>query len=222
MQGYSEAWLDVETQAGHQLEVILGHAIYCALLNRSVMPIFHATYKFIPKHYEERVLMWDSVRHEFEAFSGLLPLCFSDWRRPWNGHVSASHASLSGYGVCSRSLDPEIAAEIGRVPEPERFRRGAVGGARASALASVLAEEEASHDDSSPMGLLEAGWEVNSKFVEVLVDYLPVALSFDRGRSRNYKLFRCIRKFSAICLSRNITCSVRWVPSEYSSAGKPF
>ena len=49
----------------------------------------------------------------------------------------------------------------------------------------------------------------------LLVDNMATALAFDRSRSRNFKVLRVIRKFAASCLARNITCSVRWIPSEY-------
>ena len=264
--------LKMRCVSGRVLEVLIGHATYCSLLNRCLMPIFHATYKFIRKHYGERVTLWATVRREFEVFAALLPLCFSDWSRAWNGYISASDASLTGFGVCGRRIDPEIAAQVGRVPERERFRRCPSTSARASALSAALTENE-SDMDQEVEALLEAGWEVDASFVEVprallrksdwevnlygkwaypddilvleghalvkslsriahtrhgkdarqllLVDNLPVALAFDRGRSRNYKVLRCIRKFSALCLSRNLACAVRWIPSELNSADKP-
>ena len=55
----------------------------------------------------------------------------------------------------------------------------------------------------------------------LLVDNLPIALSFERRRSRKFKVLRLIRKFSAICLACNLACSVRWIPSEYNAADEP-
>ena len=55
----------------------------------------------------------------------------------------------------------------------------------------------------------------------LLVDNLPIALSFDRRRSRKFKVLRLIRKFSAVCLACNLACSVRWIPSEYNAADAP-
>ena len=55
----------------------------------------------------------------------------------------------------------------------------------------------------------------------LLVDNMAVALAFDRGRPRNYKMLRIIRKFGAFCLARSISPSVRWIPSEYNSADEP-
>ncbi|CAE7243495.1 pksN [Symbiodinium natans] len=158
--------LKMRCVSGRVLEVLIGHATYCSLLNRCLMPIFHATYKFIRKHYGERVTLWATVRREFEVFAALLPLCFSDWSRAWNGYISASDASLTGFGVCGRRIDPEIAAQVGRVPERERFRRCPSTSARASALSAALTENE-SDMDQEVEALLEAGWEVDASFVEV-------------------------------------------------------
>ncbi|CAE7226828.1 unnamed protein product, partial [Symbiodinium sp. CCMP2592] len=55
----------------------------------------------------------------------------------------------------------------------------------------------------------------------LLVDNMAVALAFDRGRSKNFKMLRIIRKLGALCLARNILPSVRWIPSEYNSADEP-
>ena len=55
----------------------------------------------------------------------------------------------------------------------------------------------------------------------LLVDNMSVALSFDRFRSRNYRLLKQIRRFSSYLLSRNIATTVRWVPSELNSSDEP-
>ena len=257
---------------GRTIEVILGHATYCSLLNRSLMCIFNTCYKFIRRFYSMKVPLWDTAKAELRAFAGLLPLCTSDWSRPWNSYVTASDASPYGYGVCSRHLDRNVVGTIGRLLERERFRRGPAPSARASALIDQSLNSE-DPEDVACGTFLKSGWEVNSNFVEVprhilrkvdwkidmhgawqhednilvlegyallkalsrvaltvhgqhirqlmLVDNLPIALAFDRGRSRNFKVLRLIRKFSALCLSRAITCSVRWVPSEYNCADGP-
>ena len=55
----------------------------------------------------------------------------------------------------------------------------------------------------------------------LLVDNMSVALSFDRFRSRSFKLLKQIRRFSAYLLSRNIHAVVRWIPSEFNSSDEP-
>ena len=54
-----------------------------------------------------------------------------------------------------------------------------------------------------------------------LTDNMSVCLAFDRSRSKNYFVLRQIRLFNAYCLSRNISCTIRWIPSELNSADEP-
>ena len=54
-----------------------------------------------------------------------------------------------------------------------------------------------------------------------LVDSMSAALAFDRCRSKNFKMLRCIRRFCSLALARNISFAVRWVPSELNPADKP-
>ena len=85
------------------------------------------------KSYDARSPLWATVRQELQAFLGPLPLCYADWTREWNTLVSASDASLGGFGICTRQLPKDLVGSIGRVPERERFRRGPTLGARATA-----------------------------------------------------------------------------------------
>lgn len=55
----------------------------------------------------------------------------------------------------------------------------------------------------------------------LLTDNMSVCLSFDRSRAKNYPLLKQIRIFNAYCLARNISCTIRWVPSELNSADEP-
>lgn len=85
--------------SGKTLEVAIGHATFCALTNRQVLSVFHATYRFIRAEYYAPVQLWDSVSSEVTAFIGLMIFLHADWGRPWNTLVSASDASAGGYGV---------------------------------------------------------------------------------------------------------------------------
>ena len=55
----------------------------------------------------------------------------------------------------------------------------------------------------------------------LLVDNMAVALAFSRCRSRNFRVLKIIRKFSAWCLGRNLSTTIRWIPSELNSADGP-
>ena len=55
----------------------------------------------------------------------------------------------------------------------------------------------------------------------LLVDNMAVALSFERHRSKNFSVLKAIRRFGSLCLARNISTCIRWVPSEANAADKP-
>ena len=54
-----------------------------------------------------------------------------------------------------------------------------------------------------------------------LVDSMSAALAFDRCRSKNFRMLRQIRRFCSFALARNMSFSVRWVPSELNPADGP-
>ena len=43
-----------------------------------------------------------------------------------------------------------------------------------------------------------------------------VVLTFERCRSRNYKVLKILREFAAVCFSRNVFVRIRWIPSEFN------
>ena len=264
---------------GKVLEIVIGHCTYCGLMNRCLLSTFHASYKFIRNSYYEAAPLWNSVKAELRAFSGLMALLVADWSRPWNSVVTVSDASEEGFGVCAAAWEPQVAAEVGRVSERDRFRRAGGHSARESALTSAgFVKDEASGKWAD--GLLEdeeylrlSGWDLKQDFPEVpvhqlksqewatvrqgawrrsehivhlearalvksfeflvhdteishcrqlfLVDSMSASLSFDRCRSKNFRMLRQIRKFCSLALARNVAFSVRWVPSELNPADGP-
>ena len=127
---------------GALVERFLGHCTFLAMINRRLLAVFHSVYGFVRRHYQEPVRLWESARRELEAFLGLMPLLRSDWARPWATEVSATDASLSGYGACSSEWDRQEVARHGRVSERSRFRTPGAENAREHALvAHPLAEE---------------------------------------------------------------------------------
>ena len=109
--------LNKKRVTGQMLEVVVGHATFCALNNRMLLSVFHSSYKFIKAHYFENSMIWDSVRAELTAFAGLMIFLRSDWWRPWNPLVCSSDASNTGYGVCTSFWSLEDVARVGRQKE---------------------------------------------------------------------------------------------------------
>ena len=164
--------------SGRTVEIVLGHATFCALANRRLLSIFHSVYKFIRKSYSSPIPLWPSACDELRAFAGLMVFLQSDWCRPWNELVTSTDASEQGYGLCTSWWPREVVASIGRVSERSRFKRTGGHSARESALGSAGFIQ---NPDSGQWGLPEedvdeymdkAGWSFDSSFEEVPAELL--------------------------------------------------
>ena len=82
----------------------------------------------------------------------------------------------------------------------------------------VILEARALNKALDRVAYTRYGHDVRQLF---LVDSMSIALSFDRCRSRSFKLLRQIRRFASVCLARNLDPHVRWIPSELNSADEP-
>ena len=69
--------------------------------------------------------------------------------------------------------------------------------------------------------VLCAEMQVSSCRVLCLVDNMSVALCFSRRRSKEYVVITLIRRFIAICITRNIKAYIRWIPSELNASDAP-
>ncbi|CAE7731551.1 unnamed protein product [Symbiodinium sp. CCMP2592] len=167
------ALLSRKRASGRTLQIVIGHATYCALANRRVMPIFHTVYKYIEKFGDKVGVLWDTVCAELRAFSGLMVFLESRWDRPWSSKVMCSDASEEGYGVVSSWWSPREVAAHGRVPERGRFRRSGGHNARESALTSAgfvkdeLTGQWLAGEVDSQDYLSQAGWEIDDQFPEI-------------------------------------------------------
>eukprot|EP00438_Fugacium_kawagutii_P016537 Skav227298 [mRNA] locus=scaffold2645:95140:99516:- [translate_table: standard] len=263
--------------SGRALEVVIGHATFCGLMNRWMLSTFHAVYGFIHRHYYDAVSFWPSVVDELRAFAGLLFMNVQDWWRQWNRAVTSSDASLTGFGVCESWWEKGRVAAVGRLQERSRFRRLDSHSARESALGAAGLHFDGTawtkFSSKAAEKLREAGWGLSESFAEVpapllkrkhwkpklwgkwkfndnivlleargvlkaikrlamtryghgirhlhLCDNLGVVLAVERCRSKNFKLLAILRKIGAICMSRNIFLSIRWIPSELNVADEP-
>ena len=54
------------------VEILIGHATFCALSKRATMSTFNAVYKFIQVAGDDRIPVWPAVRRELRAFAGIM------------------------------------------------------------------------------------------------------------------------------------------------------
>ena len=125
--------------SGMALEVILGHAGFCFLVRRCMLSIFGKANAFVQAHYSAPAPLWLSVRRELRNAAYLLPLAFSNLRRPWSPTVWCVDAASQGFAAMRSSWAHRSVAEVGRLEERWRWKlTGGIGpGPRESALADV-------------------------------------------------------------------------------------
>jgi hypothetical protein len=157
--------------SGRLLEIVVGHATFCALVNRLSLSIFHTVYRFVCAHYYVSSQLWSSVSDELYAFVGAMWFLQSDWTRGWNPYVASSDAGLYGFRLASSFWPRSVVAAVGRVSERSRFKRAAGHGARESALQAA----GFCRDSVSGQWVLdeeESGWEPVSDFPEAPAEWL--------------------------------------------------
>ena len=120
-------------------EVLLGHFTFCGLVRRDLLSGFHTIYKFIRHHYNQRVPLWPSAREEVLHFAGALVFARTELGLQRSPHVTATDASLYGFGICTARWPRGEVAKAGRVLERSRFKAvlpGEKPGARESFFAA--------------------------------------------------------------------------------------
>ena len=159
--------------SGRTLEIVIGHATFCALNNRMLLSCFHSCYKFIQACYYSPTALWTSARAELQAFAGMMIFLRSDWWRPWNELVCCSDASTTGFGVCTSFWNVVDVAEVGRVQERSRFKRNQSCSARESSLTaagfvkdSITGSWRSGEIDGEEY-LNLTGWSLDNNFPEV-------------------------------------------------------
>ena len=171
LQGALREALNRRRLAGWELERLLGHATFVALLARPLLSCFSTVYKFVQTAGQQRIATWVSVKEELRAFLGLLPLVESDWRRPWNELVLSSDASEVAFGTAQAYWPKDEVQRVGCTPEKARFVRAAHS-ARFSALDAAFGEDPGSDlagptNDGDEGRLGEEGWQRDQSFPEV-------------------------------------------------------
>ena len=120
--------------SGKQLEVIIGHYTYVALLNRSALSVLRQCYDYIRARYHVPSRLWTGVRKEIKVMIGLVPLLSVNCLMPWLGVAHCSDASPHGYAVHECELPLSTIQMVGRWNERWRFHWDAGSNPRARAL----------------------------------------------------------------------------------------
>ena len=99
--------------SGMALEVIW--FLFFFLVRRCLLSVFGRAYAFVQAHYSAPAPLWRSVRRELRNAACLLPLAFSNLRRPWNPNVWSDDAAPRGVAAHTSTWPDRSVAGIGRL-----------------------------------------------------------------------------------------------------------
>lgn len=237
--GVTEHVLHRGVCTGHDMEVLVGHWIWAALVRRPVFAVLSAVYTFIQRAEWRSFELWPSVRRELRCLVGLAPLLFAALDASWWHKVVAVDASDWGLGVVAASSLAEdlvsLARDAGKIPS---------GSDEVPAVADFVADRRWATIVGSPwlfpelaaaehIGVREARafttglrWVLShpsslGRRVVILSDSSNVVGAVSKGRSSSFQLLRCLRHISALLLAGGLYVSVIWVPTESNPADEP-
>ena len=157
------------------LEKVLGHMTFLALLRRETLVVLRACYTFIARHrYHGAVPLWPSVRRELHHFRCLIPPISRQLRTSWYGEVCCTDTPYWGYGCVESSCDEHLVARAGRVSEHWLYSHPSASNRRRDILDCRPPEPGLDEADTPatraaaasalPHELLHGPWRVNASF----------------------------------------------------------
>eukprot|EP00959_Pyramimonas_sp_CCMP1952_P475201 9504058-Pyramimonas_sp.AAC.3 len=108
---------------GSDLEKVLGHFIFIALVPREGLSLFEACPRFAQTPCRAEVALPKAVRAELCARDGLAPLLWRDLRAGLSTDVGAVDASPWCLGACQATWSASAVSYVGRFCERRRFGR---------------------------------------------------------------------------------------------------
>ena len=235
----------------HDLQAVVGHLTWFALLNRHTFAAFDQIYEATRALGESRAHAWPNVFGEVALFVALFPWLEADLRRPWQEHLVSSDASPSyGFGVAVARVSQSVVKTLGRFctrpntyvrldrqhpyvdDEPARPRTGRAYklGVSKAAFKTVISSQ-ARHKANS--GMLEAHavtlslrWLLRSpsrhaRRTVLLVDAQAVCGALAKGRSSAPTLRLELKKIAALAIAGDIWLRIAYVPSEDNPSDAP-
>ena len=90
---------------GKDVEKLVGHCTFMALIRRPALAILSRVYPFINRHRDSTAVpLWASVRAELSTFASIIPLLRAQLDLPISDKVYCTDASEWGYGLVSQRL----------------------------------------------------------------------------------------------------------------------
>lgn len=228
----TRALLEGRFATGEDIEELMGYWSWFCLVNRPLLSVFCATYRFARVARGKNFVIWRSVRKELEIICGLAPCFVARLDLPGLDNVWATDASSGGFGVVKCSAPADVVAEA--------FSTPAACNDKTLALKLVATQPRWTlvfkgrwRRDKEHIDILEAKTVLmavkrlltspgtTSTRVLLLCDNTAVVGALMKGRSSSFKLLSVIRRCSAHFLAATLKFTIRWIPSDDNPADRP-
>ena len=139
------------------VQKVLGHLAFLALLSRESLASFSSIYKWIAsaKIVDDVLGLCPSALRELKMFKGVIPLLTRNLRAPWSTSVHCTDALPIGYAVSQTHVSTEVISKVARVHDRCFFSQSQEVSLRQRALTAYQQFRE--HDPDVPSELFETG-----------------------------------------------------------------
>jgi hypothetical protein len=142
--------LSLHTVSVKIVEKLVGHCTFVALIRRESLCCFNHVYTWMREHRNQVLRMPSHVGEEFDNFSNLLPLLFSDLRSKVSTEVHMCDASFQGGGVVSAHMPIDRVKYHCKYNERWRWKKGSEPGSM-RAQWSHARDIGVGHGDDGPL-----------------------------------------------------------------------
>ena len=215
------------------LESILGHWNWFALLQRSVFALMYESYLCLEtakKRNKTHITMTKSLRSELEALISVSPLLYADLTTPWGKYMVASDASEYGAGGVYTefsSWHPNLQSLYHNFHSTIQSQYTAIPKYNWKiAIRNRWSFENHINILEGEALFLLLRWlarqtHFQNKKIAVHLDSQVIAYLVSKGRSSKRTLLSLARKVSALCLASNLRIVPVWIPSDQNPADGP-
>ncbi|CAK0911836.1 unnamed protein product, partial [Prorocentrum cordatum] len=222
---------------GRELERLMGHITAAVMLQRHMLSLFHAIYKFCRRSRDKRQPLWSSVRRELSWFRALLP-CVTvslirrigslSERSRFRGVLTADYAPRDT--LVEQQLLHASAADVTAEGTLTHFEEVPAARLLADPWAFAAARRWRRAAAFHVLEAEGARWAVrrlarNSQLHGhrhlILGDNLGVACACEKGRAAHFALNVVCREICAISIASGMQLRFRWIPSELNPGDAP-
>lgn len=212
--------LQADKCTGTVMSQLVGKWTWAALVNRPLLSVFSAVYRFIESAGYRVFTIWASVKRELLMMVDLAPLMFATLTDNWFDRLVATDASETGQGVVAVKTSPgtnPFDSQAAAAPDQHHWSTIIASPWRRKEHINALEIRAVS---SAVRWILSFSHSVGCH-AAILCDSLVTVFSVTKGRSSSPMLLPRLRQLASLLLASGLRLYLSWVPSEFNPADAP-